>query len=94
MTETLTQIERASEGVCLLSHSHRCGCDGRASYLVNHTSWVNPLSSCLSMGEAINKHSNAGLEAISFQTLANELDYGDQRPLPEWARMWLATNIH
>jgi hypothetical protein len=45
------------------------------------------------MGEAINKHSNAGLEAVSFQTLAHALDYGDQRPLPEWARMWIAKNI-
>jgi hypothetical protein len=93
MNETLAKIKSASEGVCLLSHSHRCGCDGKASYLVNHPTWVNPLSACLSIGDAIGKHSNAGMEAISFRTLAKALDSGDQRGLPEWARMWLTSNI-
>jgi hypothetical protein len=93
MNETLAQIEAATDGVCLLAHKHNCECDRRPAYLVNHPSWINPLPACQSVGDRIARRSTSETEAIPLWLIADALNYGDQRPLPEWARMWIAINI-
>jgi hypothetical protein len=93
MEQSLAEIEAATDGICLLAHKHNCECDRRPAYLVNHDSWINPLPACQSVGERIAYRWFSETSAISFQTIAKAIHYGDQRDLPEWARQWIAKNI-
>ena len=78
-------------GDCLLNHDDRCGCSGASLYLVTHKSWVMALPACVDI--ATSYRGRDGWDVVSFDALAFALNYGDQRPLPQWARDWAMQNL-